>query len=98
MLHAQQRAEYVGVESGGVALRGLLGHRAGPAFSARGVDGRVQTAEAGDGVLDQIADFVIMTNVGLDEGGFGAEAAKSRSSTIKAANWHCRRSAARNRC
>jgi Enoyl-(Acyl carrier protein) reductase len=55
---------------------GLLGHRAGSAFSARGVDGRIESAEAGDGLIHQIADFVVMTNVGLDEGGFGAEAAK----------------------
>jgi hypothetical protein len=35
-----------------------------------------QVAEAGDGLLDQIADFVITTNVGLDECRFGVEAAK----------------------
>ena len=28
------------------------------------------------GLVDQIADFLVMTNVGVDEGGFGAEAAK----------------------
>jgi hypothetical protein len=54
----------------------VLGYRAGSAFSARGVDGRIESAEAGDGLIHQIADFVVMTNVGLDERGFGAEAAK----------------------
>src|SRR4029077_379960 len=45
-------------------------------FCAGRVDGRVQTAEAGHCLIDQIADFVVITDVRLDEGGFGAEAAE----------------------
>jgi hypothetical protein len=76
VLHAEQRAKHIGVEGGCVSLGGLLGHRAGLSFCAGRVDGRVQTAEAGQGLIDQIADFVVMTDVRLDEGGFGAEAAQ----------------------
>src|SRR5260370_38890081 len=76
VLHAEQRAKHIGVEGGCVGLGRLLGHRAGLAFGAGRVDGRVQAAKPRHGPIDQTADFVVMTNVGLDEGGLGAEAAK----------------------
>jgi hypothetical protein len=57
VLHAQQCAEHIGIEGGGVALGGLLRHRAGLAFRAGVVDGRIQAAEARDRLIDQIADL-----------------------------------------
>ena len=53
MLHAQQHAEHIGIEGGGVAFRGLLGDRAGLAFGAGIVDGDVEAAEPGDGLVDK---------------------------------------------
>jgi hypothetical protein len=73
---AQQCAEHIGIEGGGVALGGLLRHRAGLAFRTGVVDGRIQAAEARDGLIDQIADLIVVLNVGLDERGVSAEAAK----------------------
>jgi hypothetical protein len=67
VLHAQQSAEHIGIEGGDVALSDLLRHRTGLAFRPGGVDGRVEAAEAGHGLINQIAYFVIMTNVDLDE-------------------------------
>jgi hypothetical protein len=47
--HAQDHPENVGLEGGGVALRGLLSHWAGLAFGAGVVDGNVEAAEPSDG-------------------------------------------------
>ncbi len=76
VLHAEQRAEHIGIEGGGVALGGLLGHRARLAFGAGGVDGGIETAEACDGLVDQIADVVLAADVGADESRLGTEAAE----------------------
>ena len=76
MLHAEQRAEHVGIERRGVAVGGLLRHRAGLALGAGAVDGRVQSAEARDGLIDQIAHVVLATHVGADEFRFAAEPAQ----------------------
>src|SRR5438445_7662034 len=73
MLHAEQRAENIRVEGGGIAVGCLLGHRAGLAFSAGIVDGGVQAAEACECPIDEIAYFVLMAYVGADELGLGAE-------------------------
>ena len=67
MLHAEQHAEHVGIESGRVALGCLLRHRTGLAFGAGVVDGHVKPAEAGHGLVDQVAHVVFMANVGADE-------------------------------
>src|ERR1700736_3912810 len=44
MLHAQEHAEHVGIEGGGVTLRGLFGDRAGRALGAGVIDGNVEAA------------------------------------------------------
>src|SRR2546426_12017665 len=76
VLHAQQHAEHIGVEGGGVALGGLIDDQAPLALGTGIVDGGVDPAEAGHGLIDQVAHLVFVTDVGLDERGFGAEAAK----------------------
>jgi len=54
----------------------LLRDQARLAFAPGSVDGCVDPAVPGDGPVDQFADLVVMTNVGLDKLGFGAEATK----------------------
>ena len=76
MLHAQQRAEHVGVEGGGIAFGGLLRHRAGLAFGAGVVDGHVQATKARNGPIDQVAHLVLVAHVGRHELGFSAERAQ----------------------
>ena len=66
MLHAQQRAEHVGVEGGRVALGGLLRQGTGLALGARVVDGHIQPTESRDRLIDQRANFIIMANVGTN--------------------------------
>jgi len=82
VLHAQQRAEHIGVKGGGIALGRLLQDQARLAFAASVVDGCVDPAVAGDGLVDQFADLIVMTNVGLDKLGFGAEATKFASRAL----------------
>src|SRR6266481_2040866 len=64
MLHAQQRAENVGVESGRVALGGLICHRAHLAFGPGVVNGYIETTEARDGLIDQVAHIFVVAHVG----------------------------------
>ncbi len=76
MLHAEERAEHISVERRGVALGGLLRHRAGLAFGAGGVDGRIQTTEARHGLIDQAAHIVVAADVRTDELRFAPELAQ----------------------
>ncbi len=76
MLHAQQRAEHVGVEGGGVAVRGLLRHRTGLTLGASGVDGCVQATEARDGPIDQVSHLVLVAHIRTEELSFSAERAQ----------------------
>ena len=73
MLHAQEHAEHVGVEGGGVARRGLLDDRTGRAFGAGIIDGDIEAAEPGDRPVDQVLHLVLVAHVGADEFRFGAE-------------------------
>ena len=82
MLHAEQRAEHIGIERRGVAVGGLLRHRAGLAFGAGAVDGRIQTTEARDGLIDQVAHIVLAAHVGADELRFAAELAQLSSQRL----------------
>ena len=81
MLHAEQRAEHIGIERRGVAVGRLLGHRAGLAFGAGAVDGRIQTTEARDGPIDQTAHIVFAAHIGTNEFRFAAEAAQAQRPT-----------------
>src|SRR5271170_5219471 len=76
MLHAEERAENICIEGGGVAVGRLLRHRAGLAFGARGVDRRIQPTEERDGPIDQVAYIILAAYVGTDEFGFAAERAQ----------------------
>jgi hypothetical protein len=58
VLHAQQDAKHVGIESGRKALGGLLRDRTNLALGCRIVDGDVEATEARDGLRDKIADIV----------------------------------------
>src|SRR2546430_10277304 len=62
VLHARQRAEHIGVEGGGIALGRLLRCQARLAFAAGVLDGCGDPAVAGDGLVDQFADLVVITN------------------------------------
>src|ERR1700687_5937718 len=76
MLHAQEHAEHVGIEGGGVTLRGLFGDRAGRALGAGVIDVNVEAAELRDGLADQILHVVLVADVGANEFRFCAKAAK----------------------
>ena len=86
MLHAEERAEHIGIERRGVAVGGLLRHRAGLAFGAGAVDGRIQTTEARDGLIHEVARIVFAAHVGMDELGFGAEARNSMANACPASS------------
>jgi hypothetical protein len=76
VLHAEQRAEHVGIEGGSVGLGALFGHRAGLALGAGIVDGGFETAEAGDDTVDQRTDLLLAADVGLDKLGLGTKRMK----------------------
>lgn len=67
VLHAEQRAEHIGVESRGIALGGLVDDEAGLALRAGGVHRGVDPTEAGDGLVDERGDLAIPTDIRLDE-------------------------------
>jgi len=76
MLHAQQGAEHIGVEGGGVGFGGLLRHGAGLAFGAGVVDCSVQATEARDGPIDQVPYVVFLAHIRAQEFDFSAELAQ----------------------
>jgi len=88
VLHAQQRAQHVGVEGGGVGLGALRGQRAWLALGAGIVDRDIQPAEARDGTIVQGLDVGLIADIGADEGGLRTEAAQlvgqSRSGVVAA--------------
>ena len=76
VLHAQKRAEYIGVEHPCIAVGRLLSHWARFSFGAGIVDRDIQPAEAPDGLFDKVAHVVFVTHVRQNESGFSAEATK----------------------
>ena len=73
VLQAEQHAEHVGVEGGGIARCRLLNHWTGFAFGAGVVDHGIEAPEALDRPVDETADIILVPHVGLDEFGRGAE-------------------------
>src|SRR3977135_1829157 len=67
VLHAQQRAEHVGLERRRVAVRSLLRHWAGHPFRTRSVYGDIQTAKPFHGLVDQVTYVVFAAHIGTDE-------------------------------
>src|SRR5580700_8394822 len=65
VLHAQQCAENVGVESRRVALGGLLRHRTGLALGSGGVYSHIQATEARHGLIDQVSYVVLVAYIGV---------------------------------
>src|SRR4029077_19714767 len=59
VLHAQDHAEYIRVERRGHAFRGLFRDRADLAFGAGVVDRDIETAKPREGLVDQVADFIV---------------------------------------
>src|SRR5712671_3183208 len=76
MLHAQERAENVGIEGGGIALGGLLGYWTRLAFGSGGVNSHIQATEARDGLIDEAAHIIFMADVSAPILCFGADLAK----------------------
>jgi hypothetical protein len=70
VLHPEQNAEDVRVERRGEGFRRLVGNWSDLAFGAGIVHRDIETAESGDDLVDQGADVVLRTDVGIDEPGF----------------------------
>src|SRR4029077_8841117 len=65
--------EHIRVERRGHAFLGLIRDRANLAFGTGVVHRDIETAKARDGLVDQVADFIVAANVGLYERGFGSQ-------------------------
>src|ERR1700719_2071514 len=76
MLHAEERAENVGIEGGGIALGGLLRYRTRLAFGPGGVNSHIQATEARDGLIDEAAHIIFMADVSAPIICVGADLAK----------------------
>src|ERR1700730_17745682 len=73
VLHAQQCAENVGVESRRVALGGLLRHRTGLALGTGGVYSHIQATKARHCLIDQVSYFVLVAYVSIHVFRLGVE-------------------------
>src|SRR4029077_5521789 len=65
MLHAQEGAENVGIEGGGIALGGLLRYRTRLAFGSGGVNSHSQATEARHRLIDQVSYVVLVSYIGF---------------------------------
>jgi hypothetical protein len=72
VLHAEERPQHVGIEHRSVALGREFRQRTDFALGAGAVDCYVETAKAGDGAVDQIADIVLEADISADELRLGA--------------------------
>src|SRR6266851_4602815 len=82
MLHAQERAENVGVEGGSVAFGGLLRYRARLAFGTGGVDSHIQATKPRASLIDQATHIVFVANIGPHKFSFRAEFAELASQLL----------------
>lgn len=67
MFYAQYHAQYVRIEGGGIRLRRLVGDGAALALSSRVVDGDIQSAKSLYDLVNEVAHFIFVANVGADE-------------------------------
>jgi hypothetical protein len=67
MLHAEQGAEHVSIESGAIAFSVLIRHRTRLPFGPGIVDSDVEATEAGDSLIDQGAHIVFVAYISVDE-------------------------------
>lgn len=72
VFHAQDHAENVGVKGSGEAPRRLLGDRANLTFGAGIVRRDIETTKPRNGLVDHIADVIVLTEVGVDKLGLCA--------------------------
>lgn len=63
MFHAEQYTKYVGVEGGRITCCSLLGHRTGLSLGTGVVHSGIEAAEVFNGPFDQVAHFVILTDI-----------------------------------
>jgi hypothetical protein len=82
MFQAEEYAEHIGIEGGGIALRGLRYDRARRALGAGVVDGDVETTEPGDSLVHQILYVILVANVGANELSLGTERAELRGQRL----------------
>src|SRR5437867_5492 len=76
MLHAEQSAEDVCVEGGGVALGGLVGYGAGLPFGSCVIDSYVETTKSRDRFVDHVAHVVFVAHIRTHEVSFSARLAE----------------------
>ena len=76
MLHAQDHAEDVSLECRGEAFGGLICDQAALTFGTRVVNGDVETAKPRDGLIDHVADLILLADVGADELGLCTQRAQ----------------------
>jgi hypothetical protein len=67
MLHAQQRAEDVGIEDGRVALGGMFYNRTGLAFGSGSVYRHIKATEACHGLIDEVSYVVLVPYIRIHE-------------------------------
>ena len=81
VLHTQQNAKHIGVEDRSVVLDSYIGGRTNNTFCAGVVDCDIETAETSDGLVDQILDVILMTNIGTTNSASAPVARSSRTSS-----------------
>src|ERR1700674_287076 len=67
VLHAQQRAEHVGIEGCHVVVRSLLRYGAGHALRTGSVYSDIQTAKSLHDLVDQVTYVFFVAHIGADE-------------------------------
>jgi hypothetical protein len=76
MLHAQQRAEHVGVQGRSIALGRLRRYGARFAFSTGSIDGHIQATKPCDRLVYQAAHLALVAYIGAQKLGFGSQLAE----------------------
>src|SRR5260370_26616014 len=79
MLHAQQHAQYIGIECGRVALSCLLGYESPRPLSRSVVDGNVQATKTLDGLIHQVAHVLFNTHICTNKLSLGPECPEFRN-------------------
>src|SRR5271165_4731688 len=76
VLHAQKHTKHICVEDGLIVLGGYIGSRTGSALGAGVIDSNVEATETGDGLVDEVLDFLFMPHIGAQKFGLSAELAQ----------------------
>src|ERR1700687_649374 len=78
MLHAQQHAQYIGIERGRVKLCCLLGYESPRPLSRSVVDGNVQAAKMLDRLIHQVAHVLFNAYICANKLSLGPECPEFR--------------------